>query len=177
LNSETGRRRERFEKRKRGLDADRLQARAQLGAWALHKQAVERLAKLSTVAAGSVEPSRGGSETVGPPRQQTLDQDPAWREHWDVIRSRLLRVHEKLDEAEGLGPTAAKTMLGVEKDREILTKGRGFTAQAVVDLLGRDIAGSAETVRRVRRKHGYSTRDGEPLPDPQTGTVRRVRID
>ena len=113
----------------------------------LHRRAVGRLAKLSAA-----------------PGQQRLDDDQIWREHWHVIRSRLERVHDKLDEAEGLGPAAVRTMLAEEKDRAILSQGRGFTARAVVDLLGADIAGSPETVRRVRRKHGYRSGDGEPLP-------------
>lgn len=193
LKAETERRHHRFTRRQQQFDADRRLQRAELTTLELHRLAIEREAKLSTVAAGNVEPSRGGSDRIGPPRQQLLDDDPIWREHWQIIRSRLLRAHESLDEAEGLGANAVRTMLTDEKDLEVLRKGRGLSAQAVVDLLGRDIAGSAETVRRKRRRtHDQTTRefqllgfavsvkDGEPIldrSDRPPNQLRRVVID
>ena len=187
---ESRQREERWEKRKRSIDAERRERRAEMTALELHRHAIERQAKLSTVAAGSVEPSRGKSERAGPPLQQLLDDDPRWRENWAVIRSRLHRVHELLDEAEGLGASAEKTMLSSEKDRAILVQGRGYSCDAVVDLLGRDVAGSSRTVWRKRRNTqnpeseefrilglAVSTIDGQPLPPPGDPRVRRVRMD
>ena len=82
-----------------------------------------------------------------------------------MIESRLRRVHELLDEAEGLGPVAAKTLLGSEKDDLIIREGLGLSPLAVVEKLGRDIAGSPETVRRVRRARGRSMKDGSTLDE------------
>jgi hypothetical protein len=191
VQAEADRRRTQFEKRKRGFDSERRQRRAGLTLLELHRHAVEREIRLSTVAAANPEAGRGGGSDgsvnrLGAPAgqiligsQQLMEDDPRYEEHLRVIRSRLEGWHELLDEAEGLGATAVKTMLSEEKDREILTKGRGLSAQAVVDLLGRDITGSPETVRRVRRKNGCSAKDGELLPDPpaRSGNVRRVVID
>lgn len=176
-------REERFAKKKRGMDAERREHRAEMTGLELHRLAVERAGRLSTVQVGNVEPSRGGGTQVGPPRQQLLDDDPRWTEHWAVIESRLRRVHELLDEAEGLGPVAAKTLLGSEKDDLIIREGLGLSPLAVVEKLGRDIAGSPETVRRVRRARGRSMKDGSTLDEPGSstttapGTVRRVVID
>jgi len=180
------RRRERWDKKKRAIDSDRRMRRAQMTALELHRHAIEREAKISTVSAPPVGRSSPNSETqrVGPPRQQTLDQDPRYQEAWFVIRRRLEDVHRLLDEAEGLGPTAASTMLTEEKNRLILVDGRGHSCEAVVDLLGREVAGTSKTVWRVRRNEavkvlGYpvSTVDGEPLPDPDDSRLRRVVID
>ena len=170
---------ERYERRKRDFDAERRGHRAGMSTLELHRAAVERQAKISTVAAGNVEPGRGGDGPVGPPRQQQLDDDPRWREHEAVIRSRLERMHELLDEAEGLGAVAEKAMISAEKDQLILTKGKGMSASAVVALLGTDVAGSPETVRRVRRRAGVSVKDGleREQVDLPAATVRRVVID
>ncbi len=73
----------------------------------VHRHAVERQAKITPVAGGSVERSPGGGDRAGPPAQQSLDDDPRWVETWTVIRSRLDRARELLDEAEGLGQVAA----------------------------------------------------------------------
>lgn len=151
------RREERFEKRKLSFDADRRQQRSDMTGLELHRHALERQAKISAVAAGNVAPSRGGGDGVGPPKQQLLDDDPRWLETWAVIRARLERAHELLDEAEGLSTVASvTTMLSEQKDKLICDRAnRGLRAQAVVDRLGSDIAGSVETVRRVRRRMGF----------------------
>ena len=170
----------RFHRHKREFDADRRARRADLSALELHRLAVERAVTISTVSGSNPEPSRGQGEHAGPPRQQQLSDDPRWRESEHVIRSRLLRMHELLDEAEGLGPVADKTMLAAEKDQRIVREGEGLSAGAVVALLGTDIAGSAETVRRVRRQAGRSAKDGRRLDresTPAAGLVRRVVID
>jgi hypothetical protein len=170
---------ERFERRRRDFNADRTGRRATLTVHALYVEATEREAGLSTVAAGNVERSRGGTGPAGPPSQQTMDDDPRWREHWAVIRSRLERVLELLDEAEGLGPILANTtMLGDEKDKLILAE-QGLSPLAVVEKLGRDIAGSPETVRRVRRAAGRSGKDGRRIEETSdsTGPIRRVVIE
>lgn len=178
LDIEAERRIERWAKRKRSIDAERREHRALMSTLELHRHAVERLGKLSAVPAGNVEPSRGGSERAGPPAQQLLDDDYRWRDGWSVIRSRLERAHELLDEAEGVGPVASTTtMLAEEKDKRIIADGEGLSAVAVVEKLGRDIAGSPETVRRVRKAAGRSTRDGSRLEQPPAhGPVRRVVI-
>jgi hypothetical protein len=157
------RRAERFAKRARSFAEERTNHRANADLFLLHREAIERAARLSTVAAGNTERGRGGGDPSGPPRQQQLDDDPRWLEHWQVVRSRLLRVHELLDEAEGHGTVAGNMqMLGVEKDKLILSReNRGLSAQAVVDKLGSHIAGSAETVRRIRRNNGLDHRGYE----------------
>ena len=177
---EAERRATRWEKRKRGIDAERRERRAQMSDLELHRHLVERYGTLSTVAAGNVEPSRGGGDGVGPPKQQQLEDDWRWRETLTVVRSRLERAHELLDEAEGVGPVASTTtMIGEEKDKRIISDGEGLSPGAVVEKLGRDIAGSPETVRRVRKAAGRSTKDGYrieaslDMPRP----VRRVVID
>lgn len=132
----------------------------------LHQLVIDRAGRISTVPAGNIEPSRGSGEGGGVPHQQRLDDDPRWIENNAVIRARLERQHELLDEAEGLGMVAATTnMLAEHKDQMIITKGEGYTASSVVALLGSDIAGSTETVRRVRRKFERSTKDGHPRLD------------
>ena len=177
LEEEARHREARFERKKLGADTERRGERAEMTVLELHRHAAERAAKLSTVAAGSVEQSRGGGERAGPPRPQSLDDDPRWREQWRVIRGRFERVHDLLDEAEGHGTTAATAqMLGMEKDRKVLEEGEGLTAVGVVELLGSDIAGSPETVRRIRRKSGRSIKDGSParLPTDTTGGLVSV---
>lgn len=182
----TPRSHERWAKRKRSIDSERRMRRADMTALELHRHAVEREGKLSTVAAAQVGLSSPNSERQmpGPPRQQTLDQDPRYLEAWYVIRRRLEDVHRLLDEAEGHGPTAVSTMTSDEKNRLILVDGRGHSCEAVVDLLGREVAGSSRTVWRIRRNEaekvlGYpvSTVDGERLPDRDDARVRRVVID
>ena len=187
IDEEAERRRARFDKRKPQLDQDRRIRRAEMTLLELHRHAIERQAKISSVSAGPVGRSSPNSERQrpGPPAQQQLDDDPRWREAWKVIRRRFEDVHRLLDEAEGLGPSAVASLLSDEKDRLILTEGRGHSCQAVVDLLGREVAGSARTVFRVRREkaegvlgHAVSTIDGERLEDlREKPGVRRVRID
>lgn len=157
------RRGKRFAERARTFTEERHGKRATADLLMLHREAIERAARLSTVGAGQTERSRGGGDPAGPPRQQALDDDPRWREHWTVIRSRLLRVHELLDEAEGHGSVAGNLqMIGAEKDRMILSReNQGLSAQAVVDKLGTHIAGSAETVRRIRRANGLDNQGYE----------------
>lgn len=190
---ESERRRERWDKDKRRIDAARRSARESIGpggsdreaAWALHRLLLERSAKISTVPAGNVEPGRGGSERPGPPRQQTLDQDPRCAEHFYVIRRRLELLHELCDEAEGLGPQAAKQLTKEEKDRLILGEA-GRSCQGVVDVLGADIAGSVRTVWRIRKQtqladsierrligHAVSTIDGTRIEDDAPRPPRR----
>lgn len=192
---ESVRRATRWEKRKRSLDADRRMTRAEMSKLDLHRHAVERAGRLSTVGAGPVGRSSPNSERQmpGPPTQQQLDDDPRWRETWQVIGRRLEAAHRLLDEYEGLGATAESTMTAMEKDRRILIEGRGHSCEAVVDLLGREF-GSARTIWRKRkathdattdqfRLLGYAVRtiDGEPVEAPETVLakpgLRRVRVD
>jgi hypothetical protein len=127
------------------------------GCLELCRSAIQELTSISTVAAGNIAPSRGGGEPIGPGQQQTLDDDPRWLENWTVIGTRLCQVLELIDEAKGLGTVAATNqLLGEEKDQLIVhVSNQGLRAQAVVDKLGTHIAGSVETVRRVRRREGY----------------------
>jgi hypothetical protein len=157
------RREERWEKRKRSIDADRKERRATMTPYEKHLEIRRRQVKISTVPASQVGHSSPSVESakVGPGYQQEMDADPRWREHWTVINSRFDRLLELQDEAEGLGPVAATTtMLGVEKDRRVIAEGEGLSPLAVVEKLGREIAGSPETVRRIRRKAGRRAGDG-----------------
>lgn len=146
----------RFDRRRREFESERRQQRAGMDTFALHRWVVEHQVALSTVAGGNIEPSRGGGEPGGPPRQQQLDDDPRWREIWAVIRRRLEQAADLIDEAEGHSTVASTAnMIGAEKDRLILDRANaGLRAQAVVDRLGSHIAGSAKTVQRVRREAG-----------------------
>ena len=155
--------RARHERRQRAFDAERRAALASIdGTLSLHHLAVERVAGLSAVAAGQVERSRGGSASSGaPPAQQMLDDDPRWAEHWRVIRSRLLRVHELIDEARGHGTVAgSEQLIGVEKQQRVIEQGRGLSPAAVVEELGRGIADSASVVRGDRIDAGVCVKTG-----------------
>lgn len=166
----------RYQRRKREFDSERRQARAGMDAFALHRWVIEHQVALSTVAAGNTEPTRSATgDTAAPPRQQLLDDDPRWREHMSVIRRRLELAADLIDEAEGHSTVSSTAnMLGVEKDKLILdAANQGLRAQAVVDRLGSHIAGSAETVRRVRRAAGqdHLGHDREPGPGDRSGAV------
>lgn len=167
LEARARQREEKHAKRERTSDAGRRTRRARLNdTLALHHSAIERATALSTVAAGSLERSRGGSASSGePPAQQTFDDDPRWREHWRVITSRLLRVHELLDEATGHGTvTGSPVMIRAEKQRRVIEDGRGLTPIGVVEELGHYLAGSPETVRRDRREAGVCMKTGFDAP-------------
>lgn len=176
------RREEKFSKVRRDLDANRRMQRSQMTAIELHRLAIERQTTLSTVPAGPVGQSSPNSErqSPGPPTQQLQDDDPRWREVGYVIRRRLEDWHRLLDEAEGLGPSAVSTLDGDDKDKLILSQGRGHSCDAVVDVLGREVAGSARTVFRVRKKAGVSTLTGEPIENigsiANRPGVRRVSV-
>lgn len=176
-------REERFAKHQRASQAERRERRASLGALELHRHAVERALRLSTVAAGNVEPGRGGDGPAGPPHQQTMDDDPRWREHEAVLRSRLERMHELLDEAEGHGSVSGTALMTTEHKNWLILAEEGLSPIAVVEKLGRDIAGSPDTVRRIRRAHGRSALDGRKTDATGSAEVpiwaraRRVVID
>ncbi|MHB1950186.1 MAG: hypothetical protein ACYCQK_01775 [Acidiferrobacteraceae bacterium] len=119
----------------------------------------------STVPAGSLEPSRGGGERVGPPRQQLRSDDPRLR----LALRQLCRAAEQIlwlrREDQGHGTAgAAVTMLGEHKDIEIL-KCVGAKPREVVGLLGAQIAGGARTVERVREEAGRCRWCGQDWPD------------
>jgi hypothetical protein len=184
LDSEADIRRGRHEQRARRHNAERDTQRAAMSTLQLHHHALELAVTLSTVPAGGIEKSRGGGDPqILAGSQQLLDDDPRWREHWAVIRSRLLRALALLDEHRGHGPVPNPDMTGPEKDRLILTEGEGYSAEAVVALLGAHVAGSARTVRRVRKLAGRDPKDGRhpdtptPPPTPASTAVRRVRIE
>jgi hypothetical protein len=149
----------RYERRRRDFDNARRQERAGMDALTLHRWISEQAARMSTVKASTVGRSAPSSdEPSGVPRQQQLDDDPRWREHMSVIRRRLELAAGLIDEQMGHGTVAAAgNMLGMEKDKLILSSdNHGLRAQAVVDRLGSHIAGTAETVRRVRRREGLN---------------------
>lgn len=157
-------RRQAHETLARDLAAERRERRQRTSTLQLHRQALARMTRMSTVPAGNVAASRGGDPPAGPPAQQLLDADPRLREHWQVIRSRLELTHDLLDGYE-LGAGGDVVLSGVEKDRLILVRGAGLSAAGVVGLLGTGVAGSVRTVERVRLAAGVSVRDGLPRED------------
>lgn len=111
----------------------------------------------SAVPAGAAERSRGGSDAAGPPRQQQLSDDPRWRLAEGVIRRQALVLHDLLSEQAGTGrAAAAAAMDSTDKDALILREGVGLTAEAVLDMLGREF-GSASYVRRLRNARGLDS--------------------
>lgn len=149
----------RYERNRRKFDTDRRSQLAQMDDLALHRWITQNAVALSTVKANTISKSAPNSENqrIGPGPQQTLDDDPRWREHVSVIRRRLEQAAELILEAQGLSTVAStSSMDGTDKDKLILHhSNQGLRAQAVVDRLGTHIAGNAETVRRVRRREGY----------------------
>ena len=148
--------RERFERRRRSFQAERRADRARMTLLELALAISEGVARLSTVAAGNIEPSRGGDGGIGPPRQQMLEDDPRWLEHEAVAKRRLGAMLDLVKEAEGHGAIENPTMTAEEKDALILShKMEGKSASQVWDELGTYIAGSSpELVRRKRRAKG-----------------------
>lgn len=164
----------------------------------LHRQAIDRAAKLSTVGAAAMGQSSPSSAhpsknlALDHSAAQLVDDDPRWRECQLVIRRRVEKLHDLLDEYEGLGSAAqtAAAMDSYDKNARILKEGRGHPCDVVVDLLGREIAGSARTVWRVRQRthdpdsqewkilgYAVSTIDGTPLESTPRGPIRRVVIE
>jgi hypothetical protein len=136
----------------------RRDGRARLTTLDLVRTAIETAITISTVAAGNIEPSRGGNDPVGVPRQQMLEDDPRWQVAERIIRRQALVLHDLVDEARGLsGAVAVAALDSIEKDREILDAGVGLVAEDVVAALGREY-GSATYVRRLRKREGLDTR-------------------
>jgi hypothetical protein len=167
--AETDRRAVRWEKRKQQLDMERRTKRSGLDAWELHRLAVERVAKISTVAAAatgrSTPSTKHPSANLAEDRRgaQTLDDDPRWRSCWDVIERQLNRAHLLIDEAEGHGPVAVRALSAEEKDALIVDPSNdGLSVAQLIQDLGADICGSASTVSRVRSRFrdGRCTRSG-----------------
>lgn len=126
--------------------------------------AVQREATMSTVAGSQIASSAPASESqrVGPPQQQSFDDDPRREEILRVLHARADRWHALIDEAEGHGVIASVvTMKGPDKDRMVISEGAGLSPLGVVDKLGSDITGGPETVRRIRERFGRCTRDGD----------------
>lgn len=164
----------RFDRRKREFDSERRQHRAHMSSLELHRWIVEHAVRLSTVAAGNIEPSPRDSTTgtPPPPRQQTLEDDPRYRENMTVIRKRLEFTADLIDEAEGHSTVASTTgMLSDEKDKLICAReNEGLRAQAVVDRLGSHIAGSARTVQRIRQREHLDSL-GYPKDEPKSESI------
>lgn len=164
----------------------------------LHRSALERAIKLSTVGAAAVGSSSPSSThpsknlALDRSGAQLVEEDPRWNECQLVIRRRIEKMHDLLDEYEGLGSAAqaAAAMDSYDKNARILKEGRGHPCDVVVDLLGREIAGSPRTVWRVRQRthdpdsqewkilgYAVSTIDGTPLEQAPRGPIRRVVIE
>lgn len=150
---------ERHAKRRLRFDSERRSRRERTSTVDLLAEAMTRAARLSTVQASQLEQARAGVDTPnGPPRQQTLTDDPRWEDSVRVIRRRVLMLLDLLDEAEGTGHAAVvAAMDGADKDRLIVQEGRGLIAEMVVAELGPEI-GSAAYVRRLRRSLGLDSR-------------------
>lgn len=188
----TARAHERWKRIKAENATRRRRERDEMTAIELHRRATERVIKLSTVRGSNPEKSRGGSEPIGPPTQAHVEDDPRWNECQLVIRKRLEKLHDLLDEYEGLGSLAqaAAAMDSYDKNARILKEGRGHHCDVVVDLLGREIAGSQRTVWNIRKRthdpnseewkilgYAVSTIDGTPLEHTPRGPIRRVVIE
>lgn len=171
------------------LDRDRRSTRRGLDVDVLYRLAQARTARISTVAAGNVEPSRGGGDGAAPPQQQSLEDDPRWDRHWGVVKRGLLLVHELLDEAEGHGPVVRDTTTE-EMNRILLDEGEGLSCKEVAEKFPElTNGGRASVVAAVRGNQGsgiegqdvlgyrVSKIDGHPSLDVQGPQVRRVHVD
>lgn len=113
---------------------------------------------ISTVAAGNIEPSRGGGKSGGLPHQQRLDDDPRWQLAERLIHRHALILRELVDEARGLSRSVAASLLSAEeKDRTIDQEGVGLTADELFHRLGPEY-GSISYIRRHRRERELDTR-------------------
>jgi hypothetical protein len=184
------RRRERFAKRKPAMTADlRGRLRAMdvdtLRAWVLAETTA-----MSTVRAGNVEPSRGGSDSAEPPRQQALSDDPRWTRYEEIEKRGLLLKADLILEAKGHGVHATGDRSSREAARLIVDRGRGLSCKETARLpdLSEFPGITPAFVRRVREVQGtgladldvlgypVSTIDGEAKMSAQDAGVRRVAI-
>lgn len=153
---------ERHAGRRRRFDAERRERRTRMTTLALLAEATQRSARLSTVKASNPEPmlirGGGGDGPSGPPRQQSLNDDPRWEDATRIVRKRVMQMLDLIDEAEGTGHgQVVAAMDGTEKDRLLLDEGRGLVAEQVVAELGPEY-GSASYVRKLRRARGLDNR-------------------
>lgn len=168
VDSEARRREEAFELTRRQALARRRHDRQRSSLLERHGQAVAELARLSTVAAGNIEPSRGGGEQIGPPGF-TPDGHGSERMQPDVTHpERLMSIavaayEAVLDEAQGLGVLREiDGMIAEEKDRMIILELEGWSP-AEIEVIYQGKLGSASTIRRVRRRASRDPRTGAPL--------------
>lgn len=145
--------------------------------------------RLSTVAAGNPEPSRGSGDSPAPPRQQQLEDDPRWRRRADTAKRTLLALADLILEAQGYGAHADAEMSTRDVAREVLARGQGLSCRDTAAEC-RDLPGvSSAFVARVRRNQGsglesldllgyrVSVIDGKPAMDENAPGVRRVQIE
>lgn len=134
-----------------------------------HTRVVSELARLSTVASGNVEPSRGGGEQIGPPKQQTLTHE--LRHPRRLMQIAVAAYEAVLDEAQGLSVLRSiDEMVTEEKDDLIMDPQHEGWTPSELEVIYQGKLGSATTIRRVRRKRNANPHTGVRLtnrtPEP-----------
>lgn len=163
------RRAERHAGRQPGFRAERSMARSRMTIPELRSLVEIREAKLSPVSAGNIAPSQRGavhpSANLALQAQSVvLDSDPRWRSAGEFERRSLMRMHELLDEYEGLGVAKGEREISAEeKDAEIVAPHNQHLSNAEFarQFLG---YGSPSTISRKRRwfAAGFCTFNGLP---------------
>lgn len=141
------------------LERDR---RMQATGLSLAAEVIAAVGTISAVAAGNIEPTRGGGDPSGPPRQQTLDDDPRWQLSERIIHRHALVLRELVDEARGLSVAVAIAALSAEeKDKTLREEGIGRTAEELFHALGPEY-GSISYIRRKRNREWDMDTLGRP---------------
>ncbi len=146
-------------------NSKRRERRLEMTGLDLVREVLRELPTVSTVKAGNVEPSRGGSETGGVPDQQRIEDDPRWKLADGIIKRHAMSLLELVDEARGFGRSDAVASLTTEeKDAAIRLVGEGKTAESAWLALGDPGYGSISYIRRKRKDWDLDTR-GYPKAD------------
>lgn len=164
LDDEAREREEHDRGRRLRLNTTELERRRHVPGLKLALEVATAATRISTVAAGNVEPSRGGATPGGVPAQQRFEDDPRWQLAERLIHRQALVMYELIDEARGFSRSAAVAALSAEeKDAAIEREGIGLTAEETFHRLGPEY-GSISYIRRYRRSknldgHGHPRLD------------------